>query len=316
MRRKGSRPEIRVNQLGYLVDGPKPATLVSPLRSRSFRRARRAGPDRVRRAQPSMAGATETRPRGWTCTCWTSAAASAPGRFRLSAGAAASHPFRVDAGSLYAGLAAGRAALLLPPAVRVARSRRPGRPATADRPVTSGRPRTPATRRSRPGPARTPERSTPAGSRPAGSTSPAAGTTPATTASTSPPAPCRRGSCWPPSTCSAGIPAGPAGLEACPAGGDPLAAGLAAADAGAAGPPVRRPGVPPGARHGVGATGHVAAPRPDQPGAAPALDRRRAAPCRRRRAGARIFAAVDRDYADRLLHGRRGGLPAATDHPR
>ena len=63
------------------------------------------------------------------------------------------------------------------------------------------------------------------------------------------------------------------------------------------GPRVRRPGIPPRARNRVGAPGCVAAPRPHPPGAAPAVDRGRSAPCRGRCPRVPDPAPVDSGYA-------------------
>ena len=97
----------------------------------------------------------------------------------------------------------------------------------------------------------------------------------------------------------------------------PLAARLAAADAGAAGPPARRARVPPRARYRLVAPARMAAPRPHGTRPAPAVDHRGAASrgCRSSRRPAR---PPDRSRLRRTLAGCRAvGLRrrAATPRP-
>ena len=279
------RPAVRVNQLGYLPSGPKHATLVSSA----------AGPVDFAVVDEHGRNAYAGRSRPW------------PERPEPTSGLDL-HTLdfsRLDCGRPLHGRGGRRPqppvrdrrrsvrrsgrrcpSLLLPPAVRRVRSTRPGLRATADPPATSGCRRTPATPPSRPGPARTPSGCIPAGPR-RGRFDVSGG--------------------WYDAgdhgkyVTSGALPAwqllatvdllrahpdtAPTGLEVGAARGVPLAAGLAAADAGAAGPPVRGPGLPPRPRHRVGTAGDVAAPGSDDPGAAPALHRGRAAPGRGRRAG-------------------------------
>ena len=99
--------------------------------------------------------------------------------------------------------------------------------------------------------------------------------------------------------------------------GVPLAARLAAADAGATGPRRRRPGVPPGARHRVVAAGRLAARGPDPAGAAPAVDRgRRCTWPRSPPRGPGSCAAVDPAYAGPAAGRRPTAYAAAQRHPR
>ena len=172
----GARPEVRINQVGYLPAGPKRAVWVSDagepaefcVRDASGTGSSAGARGHGRSARADL-GAGRARP----------GVLGSAGRGRglsVEVGGASSHPFAI-AHDLYRGLVRDALAFFY--------LQRSGSPSTRlGRPATDVRRAIWRTRASRPGPGRTPSGCTRAGRARAASTSRAAGTTRVTTAST------------------------------------------------------------------------------------------------------------------------------------